>query len=553
MKRSTAIVVVVTAAIAALALRAVDSRTPDEPIAAPVAAASFEQTTTTAAAPTRVVPPDDLHAVMPTGPSTLVVYTGSGQYGYVGEGEAIMTANLLGGFGPSVTIRADRYPAGLAADHDQVAVVVSNPSEQLPVSLLDDLHSGRSDIIWLGPGVDQLLTRHPSFSAEQQIAAEAPYLASPTAIRYKGVELPLPIEATEITANISSAGPNAAVVADAVFADGSTRPWAIKTPRMLVLGDAPFSFHDQNMSYLVLADQLQQLMNPGTQVRHRAMIRLEDVGPAEDPDNLRAIADVLAQRGIPFSVATYPVWRDPAEVWEYGPELRLSDAPEVIDALEYVEARNGTLILHGYTHQRGSGPNPYDGTSGADYEFFSAHVDENDYVVEDGPLPRELIDSTPLRIRDAMTEMVAAGFEVPTVFEFPHYAAAEDDYRVIAPMFEARFERSLYFLQDTEAPPDSTWLNQWYPYPVVDSYGELVLPENLGNVEPEPFNQHPAVLPAEIVENARLQMVVDDHVAAFFYHPFFGPEMLAEVLDGMLALGYEFVDVDTLIGEWHQN
>jgi len=42
------------------------------------------------------------------------------------------------------------------------------------------------------------------------------------------------------------------------------------------------------------------------QQRHRALIRLEDVGPAADPVQLRQIADLLAARSIPFSVAVYP-------------------------------------------------------------------------------------------------------------------------------------------------------------------------------------------------------------------------------------------------------
>ena len=553
MKRSTAIVVVLAAAIAALGLRTIDSQPTRSAEPTRIAVASFEETTTT------TVPvgdsyqlPDNRHASFPDGPATLVVYSEAGEFGYVGEGEAIMTANLLGAFGPSTRIAAGAYQPGQLDEFDALAVVSSVVGQRFPDSLLDDIASSDVPLIWMGPGLDQLFVRHPQLSADQQLAVEAPVVESPTTVVYRGVELTLPSDATEVLATLKPAGASAQVVATAVLADGTTTPWAVRTPRILALADAPFAYHDDNMSYLVLADQMQDLFDPDRLTRHRAMVRLEDIGPAENPEMLMAIADVLAQRDIPFSMAVYPVWRDPAEVWDYGMELRLADSPDVVEAIRYAQSRGGTVILHGYTHQRGSTPNPYDGTSGADYEFFSAHLDENDYVVEDGPFPDEMVESTRLRIQSAMIEMLEAGFDEPTVFEFPHYAAAQADYQALAPVFDARFERSLYYLSNAaELPGGNGWLNQWFPYPVVDTYAELVLPENLGNVEPAPFNQHPATLPSEIVANARLQMVVEDNLAAFFYHPFFGPDMLAEVLDGMLDLGYEFVDVPTVLSEWN--
>jgi Uncharacterized protein conserved in bacteria (DUF2334) len=45
--------------------------------------------------------------------------------------------------------------------------------------------------------------------------------------------------------------------------------------------------------------------------QHRALLRLEDVGPLADPLQLRQAADLLAAEGIPFSVAVYPVYVGP--------------------------------------------------------------------------------------------------------------------------------------------------------------------------------------------------------------------------------------------------
>ena len=74
--------------------------------------------------------------------------------------------------------------------------------------------------------------------------------------------------------------------------------------------------------------------------------------------------------------------------------------------------------------------------------------------------------------------------------------------------------------------------------------GVLVVPENLGNVETEAFNNHPAHLPADIVASARLNMVLSDGVASFFFHPYLALDpngYLQATVEGIQAAGYTFV------------
>jgi hypothetical protein len=73
-----------------------------------------------------------------------------------------------------------------------------------------------------------------------------------------------------------------------------------------------------------------------------------------------------------------------------------------------------------------------------------------------------------------------------------------------------------------------------------------VLPENLGNIEPEPFHIYPVRRPADIINAAEKNLVVRDGVCGFYFHPFFDIEFLKMTVEGIRALGYTFVSPNDL-------
>ncbi len=271
------------------------------------------------------------------------------------------------------------------------------------------------------------------------------------------------------------------------------------------------------------------------------MVRLEDVGPDSDPDELRAIADYLHGHNVPFSVATYSVYADPLGVYNNGvaETATLSQAPAVVAALAYMESKGGTIIQHGRTHQYESLINPYSGVSGEDFEFFLAHVDAADSVILDGPVPADSYTWASDRIEAGRSDFAAAGLAIPTIFEFPHYAGSAADYDAVDDVVGWGYDRRLYFSGTlTGNEPDYSHLfGQFFPYTVTDVYTTNVIPENIGNYEPLPFNNHPAVLVPELIERAEANLVVRDGFASFFYHPFFGLEALQDLVEGIDALG----------------
>lgn len=82
---------------------------------------------------------------------------------------------------------------------------------------------------------------------------------------------------------------------------------------------------------------------------------------------------------------------------------------------------------------------------------------------------------------------------------------------------------------------------QYFPYPVRDVYGTVVLPENLKHVAPEPYNHNPPAQPERHHRVGDGSPGGEDAVASFFYHPFLGVDRLRETTEGIKALGYEFV------------
>jgi uncharacterized protein YdaL len=290
---------------------------------------------------------------------------------------------------------------------------------------------------------------------------------------------------------------------------------------------------------------------PATEVRHRALVRIEDVGPDADPADLRAIADYLYSQKVPFSVAVYPRYRDPKGVDNNGraQDYTLASKPKVVSALKYMQSHGGTVLMHGYTHQYGTVANPYDAVSANDFEFYRAHVDATNNVVYDGPVAEDSTSWVNGRIQSSATAFAAAGLATPTIFEPPHYAASAIDYTAINAKFGKRYDRGLYFPGLlTGSTVDYTKLDgQFFPYTVRDIYGSAVVPENIGNIEPVAFNNHPPRLPADILASAQRNLVVRDGTASFFYHPYLGTDYLKTLIPGIQRMGYTFVTANSMI------
>ena len=238
---------------------------------------------------------------------------------------------------------------------------------------------------------------------------------------------------------------------------------------------------------------------------------------------MRAAADYLQRKGIPFGFGLSPYYRDPQGHEDAPFELRLRDAPELVAALKYLERKGGVLVGHGYTHQWDGASNPYNGVTGDDVEFYRVSETPDGEVKAHGPLPGDrTVAWTEHRLVAANRELAASGLAAPRIFEFPHYFASARAYRAVARWFPARWERGQYFaglLSGAPTRPDRVE-GQFFPYVVRDVYGTKVLPENLGSISPTTWHSYKARRPDDLVRAARANLVVRDGFAAFYFHPF---------------------------------
>jgi uncharacterized protein YdaL len=504
-------------------------------------------TSATAAAPAALTPSPQAAAN-----GALVLYDSTNTYGWLGELYGQQSANLVSHFGNYKAMPVVRYTAGLMAQYSAVVYVGSTYDEPLPAAFLADVLATTQPVLWMGSNIWQLTNASPTFAATYGWNWTGYDFAAVNAVTYKGQTLDRDgVNNQSGIMGVAVTDPaKATVLAQSVRADGTTFPWATRARNLTYVGEVPYAYQGMSDRYLIASDLLFDALAPTTPARHRAMVRIEDVGPDADPAELRAVADTLSSLRVPFSFAVYPLYKDPLGALNNGVPVtrRLRDVPAVVSAIRYMTSKGGTMLDHGYTHQFGAVANPYDGVSANDFEFYKAHVDAADNVVLDGPVPGDSQAWATGRLTSAAAEFTAAGLPVPTIWEFPHYAASVADYRAVAARFSTRYERTLYFggLLSGGTIDHSRVNGQFFPYVVKDLYGTKVLPENIGNIEPEPYNHHPARLPADLVASAKANLVVRDGFASFFYHPYLGTTSLRQTVTGIQALGYTFVAPGTL-------
>jgi uncharacterized protein YdaL len=484
---------------------------------------------------------------------TLVLHDASGEWGWMGEKYAVAAGNLASHFGSWTAKPVSMYTAGEMANYDAVIYMGSSWNEPIPESFLQDTLAERSRVVWANWNIWQLTESDPNFAA--RYGWKDGYLDQgdiPT-VEYKGKAFTRYVEQRAVMDYSFLDRSKVTVLAEAVRADGYRFPWALRSNNLTYVGEIPFSYMSETDRYLVFSDLLFDALAPGTPERHRALVRLEDVGCDSDPRDLKAISDYLDGKNIPFSFGVYPVYKNPYGVDNGGvPQtIKLGDREcrPVRDAIAEMIGDGGTMLMHGYTHQfDGLAANPYNGKSGDDFEFFTAHVDEQDYVRYDGPVPGDSYEWALGRLDASAAEFKRARLNVPTIFEFPHYAGSSEDYRAVNTRFDVRYERSLYFdnVLRGGTVDHSRMMGQFFPYNVNDVYGTRVIPENIGNIETESYNHHPITLPAELIRRAELNLAVRDGFASFFYHPHLGVDLLRQTVEGIEGLGYRFVSPNNL-------
>ena len=455
--------------------------------------------------------------------TVLVVYEPGPRPIDSGLGDARQLRQLLGHFHTLVTLLpADRYTSGRLASFDVTFWVGFNERRWVryvpPAAFMRDAYRTERTFVWLNTGLDEF-AHAADLPARYGFAVDGFDTTSNfDAVDTKGVRF----SKTDPNANVVRVTDPARCTVLATMT--STRrkltvPYVVRSGSFWCVVDLPFSYATESDRYLYFADLLHDILGEDHPVSHSALIRIEDTSPLSNPASLRVLADLLAERKVPFLVGVIPYYVEPVS----SQRVPMSEKPDYVDAIRYMMEHNGTVVLHGTTHQ-------FKGETASDYEFW----DES----RDRPVPSDNRDYVARKIRDGVSECLRNGI-YPLVWETPHYSASEADYAVFGEHFSTAMEQRLVL--------DNLTFSQYFPYTIEhDMYSQRILPENLGYIPLDLDLGAGEAAVDRLLSFAKLNLAVRDGFASAFFHPFVNPRLLARLVDGIRQLGYTFVDVREL-------
>ncbi|WP_417493299.1 DUF2334 domain-containing protein [Maricaulis sp.] len=482
---------------------------------------------------------------VPQRSSVLVLYPDEGEDHALGELHAVNIANLAGRHAEAALAAISEYQPHDRDGHDALIVVNSTYGQSLPAALLDDAMNGEGTTMWIQPDPASLQAAAPGLAAQVGWLAEAATTKVFPDVVYRGEHFTRNPLSTDRVAEVRITDPERVeVLAQMQAADGELAPWALRSGDLTWISESPMAYASEDDRYLVFADILSRTLAPDAPDVRQALMRIEDIGPNADPEQIQILLAAIEALDVPFSATVYDTFADPAGHYSNGRERRfsLNARPYLASALRDMARAGGTLIMHGQTHQHGDIPNPNFGVSGSDYEFFRVGLDAEGGFDLLGPLADDDSAMWDDRLDLAFANWETAGLPRPWIFTSPHYAASPSAYRSMGQRFPARLERVLYFGGEASGDPDvdpSLFSEQFFPYPVRDIRGDLILPETLGNWAPA-GSVHGRSMDA-MLETARRNLVLRDSYASFFFHWYLDPARLTELTTALQAMGYEFV------------
>jgi len=370
---------------------------------------------------------------------------------------------------------------------------------------------------------------------------------------------------------------------------GEKLPYILRSKNYFYIADVPFSYINEADRYMIFSDILFDVLNE--KPRHKtkkALMRIEDVHPKVLLAPLYQLTNVFREEEVPLHISIVPLFFDP--LYRYARDadeefVPMNYEPAFMNYLKDIKKDGARFIWHGSTHQYGRIENPHSGVSTDDFEFWDA--------VNNKPLEDDSATFVLDRLDFGQHYLRQAGID-PKIWLTPHYQASALDYLIFARVFPWNIGRVIYFnykakgadlkadttslyytiedqasndrnefFKDLEVETIGQWNGQLYPYEIYgDSYGQRLLPENLGN--PQPFTSDHVVYPRsidQIVKAAKRNLVLRDAWASLFFHPYLLTDLfndgvgdfpgdtkpLRKLIREIKDLGYEFVDAEDFI------
>ncbi|MDX5645125.1 polysaccharide deacetylase family protein [Clostridioides difficile] len=367
-------------------------------------------------------------------------------------------------------------------------------------NLISSLNSYKGTICWLGYGIENLL-EHKKYNLDY--VGKTNNIVS---VNYRGKSYNL--DEHYVFNIVESKDTNNKVI-------GSIND---------TLNKYPYIINDKNLFYVskldldgvlfyIFCDSLNDIFNIKTFDKGRIFVRIEDVHAFREPKNLVEIADYLSSKNIPFTIALIPAYVNPKN----HKVITLSESPEIVKAIKYMQDKGGTVILHGYTHQYKK-----EEVSGEGYEFWDGKKDE--------PLKENMKIFVKDRVLNGLRVCIENGI-YPLAFEAPHYAMESEGYKELKKYF------STYMGQHQNN--DKKFSTNTYPYIIRDTEEfNIFIPENLGYIDPEDKFTF-----QNIKENLDKLSIVRGFSGGFFFHSYLNIEYLKNTIEYLEKQNIEFMNL----------
>jgi uncharacterized protein YdaL len=483
--------------------------------------------------------------------TALILYDTSDTYGWIGNCYARQMGTICTHFSmPATLLPVEQYTSGMMNNYTMVFYFGTVYQDALPAAFMTDAMTTPKPLLWMGYNLWQIAWGpdggyNPAFSAK--FGYEFNYLdgLDYTTVTYKS---------TALTANPGGSGlanltiTNSALCTTVATATaGSTKtPYLIRSGNLWFCAENPLEEASPNLApdrSVCIEDSIHDMINDGVTTansHHRADIRIEDVGATCSASAITKIGNYMASVKAPYTVATIPHYRDPLGYYNNGVAVDepITAATALVKALKGMVALNGQISMHGDTHQYDNVPNPNDGVSGDDAEFYIIQLNSAGDDVYVSPTTEDTAAWCQAKLTDGLTILKANGWTA-TGWTTPDYIASLLDYQTLAKNFTFEMCRGETFTTNSEG--DTYFVQQELQWPCVDDLGVTRLPENLGYVSTAAYgvtDQRPANLTSVAT---KLKAAVRDGWVGMYFHPFLALSLLENLVSGVQGLGYTFV------------
>ncbi len=371
---------------------------------------------------------------------------------------------------------------------------------------LEDIKKTKKNIVWIYGNIG-FLNRF----TKEKLGWKVDGFSKINYVSYKGVDLNSNVHEITKVKFYESNKPKVVATASKNLVDSI--PYVIRGKNFTYFTANPFIGPTDESPVQIFADYLHEVIENDHKPHKSGIVRIEDVSPKANLDNLKIMIDYLYIREIPFSIGVIPVYKKSPK----AKPLFAHQKPEFVRLLKYAKKKGATFVLHGYTHQ-------YRTETAEDAEFWDLKTNK----------PINNTKDTEKRLKLAIKEMNRIGIKL-VIWETPHYAAGEADRKVFAKYFKIAFERQ--------------GISGDIPVPYLierNKYGQKVIPETLTYPSPKEELKQTSDY---IVNKAKKIQLVRDGYGAFFIHSFMPISTLHEIISGMQDAGYKFVSPNQVIGE----